>query len=90
MLFSGYLVLPRDRAYGRDDSDASEPDWSMGAYLQDRASGRPVGGWIFNGPPPEFLRQAWREGRVLYGALIAREEVPPPDEVGNPGATGQQ
>jgi hypothetical protein len=74
MIFHGYIVMPRDRTFGQEGSEANEPDWNAGVYFQDRSSGRPVGGWIFHGPPPEFLRQAWREGRVLYGALVAREE----------------
>jgi len=66
--FRGVALYPADPCWW--DDQESVPDWSQGAFLADVQTGRPVPGWNFEGRPPEFLIEGWRQNRVLFGVLI--------------------
>jgi len=66
--FRGAVLFPADPSWW--DDQESVPDWSHGAFLADGVTGRPIPGFNFEGRPPEFLIEGWKEGRVLFGVLI--------------------
>lgn len=66
------VVEPIDRSTGLPDS-GTEPEWSQGWYIQDRASGQPV--MKFGGEPDEFFKKAWRTGQPIIGVLVIRDNA---------------
>jgi hypothetical protein len=78
---TGAQVYPVDA-----EPRAAEPDWDQGWELRwgDRdfvnvAPDRPINPntrmtFKGKGQPPEIVRRAYLEGRVLYGMIVARDE----------------
>lgn len=71
--FRGVILVPADPDFGAGEGE--EPDWDMGGYLMEQRTRRRLEGWNFAGRPPEFLIEAWRDGRIMDGVLIATDVV---------------
>lgn len=69
--------LPGLRVYVRDDvfrnhGGSIEPDWEQGWYLLDNSTSQVA--FEGKGSPPDWVRTALHEGRVIYGVIILRDE----------------
>lgn len=65
------LILDGCEVYARDENSVrADVDWSKGWWLQ---RGDQQVGFESAGEPPAIFKQAFLEGRVLFGAIIARD-----------------
>ncbi len=69
---NGFQVQSKDSEY-RAHHGGIEPDWSLGWALTDPSNfSRTV--FEGTGEPPDWIAQALREGRRVYGCIILRDE----------------
>ena len=71
----GARIEVRDESF-RMHAGPSEPDWSKGYYAWKDNAGQTRILFESSGDkhPPEWVRTAKMEGRVLYGVIILRDE----------------
>lgn len=69
LVCEGYTVYSNDLDY-QESHSKSEPDWSLGGEIRDSRN-RVID--TFKGEPIQVIKQAILEGRLLYGALVARD-----------------
>ena len=68
--FDGLTLYANDLDY-QESHSKSAPDWSQGVQARD-SNNRVILEW--KGEPSEDIKRALLEGRILYGAMIARDE----------------
>lgn len=69
LLLSHLTCYSNDLEY-QESHSKSEPDWSMGVELRTDQN-RTVA--TFHGEPPEVIKRAVLEGRILEGLIVARD-----------------
>ena len=69
----GWRVRSRDVAVeGHEQGAANEPDWAeFDTYLMNNTTFQTIN--LGRNPAP-FFKQCWKEGRVIYGVLVGRDE----------------
>ncbi len=68
--FDGLTLYANDLSY-QENHSKSAPDWSMGVQARD-SNNRVILEW--KGEPSEDIKRALLENRILYGAILARDE----------------